>query len=269
MVWAVGDIHGRFDLLHPLVEAMVADLGDSRADRKMVVFLGDYVDRGPHSREVIRFLADLSPDLGVEWRFLKGNHEQAMVDFLDDPSAGAKWCEYGGDSTLRSYGLGVPALAHKAEAWARVSADLRHRLTARAMEFLEGLELSVAVGDYFFAHAGARPGVPLDRQSPQDLMWIRRTFLDSEIALERVIVHGHTPTAEVFADSRRIGIDTKAYESGLLTALRLEGHGATIMQAVGASGCDLETLAADRPAVKIAIRKTSLSNAQKVLGPVA
>ena len=233
VVWAVGDIHGRLDLLQPLVEAIVADLTASAASRKVVVFLGDYIDRGPDSRGVLRFLAGLSVIQGVEWRFLKGNHEQAMLGFLEDPSAGPKWCEYGGDNALRSYGLRVPDLAYRTEAWARVAADLRHKLTARETEFLENLELSVTVGDYFFSHAGARPGVALDRQSPEDLMWIRQPFLASRAAFERVVVHGHTPTLRAHADQRRIGIDTKAYDSGVLSALRLEGQERLLLQTIG------------------------------------
>lgn len=233
IVWAVGDIHGRLDLLQPLVEAIVADLRDASATRKAVVFLGDYIDRGPDSRGVLKLLAGLAAAQGIEWRFLKGNHEQAMLGFLNDPSAGPKWCEYGGDNALRSYGLQVPNLAHRTEAWARVAADLRHKLTAHEAAFLENLELSVTFGDYFFSHAGARPGVALDRQSPDDLMWIRQPFLDSVTAFERVVVHGHTPTKAVHADQRRIGIDTKAYDSGLLTALRLEGRKRSLLQSIG------------------------------------
>lgn len=233
VVWAVGDIHGRLDLLQPLVEAIVADLHPSAATRKVVIFLGDYIDRGPDSRGVLRFLAGLPVVEGVEWRFLKGNHEQAMLEFLDDPSAGARWCEYGGDRALRSYGLRVPELAHRIDAWARVAADLRHKLTVGEKAFLENLELSITMGDYFFAHAGARPGVALDRQSPKDLMWIRQPFLDSRTAFERVIVHGHTPTTAVHADQRRIGIDTKAYDTGVLSALRLEGDERSLLRATG------------------------------------
>lgn len=231
VVWAVGDIHGRLDLLQPLVEAIMADAAASAAQRKVVVFLGDYVDRGPDSRGVIRYLADLPADRGIEWRFLKGNHEEAMLDFLDDPSAGARWCEYGGDAALRSYGLRPPELKHKVEAWARISADLDHKLTPRERAFLENLELSLSIGDYFFAHAGARPGEPLDRQSERDLMWIRNSFLDSEVEFEKVVVHGHTPTREVHVDRRRIGVDTKAYESGVLSAARLEGTVRAVLQA--------------------------------------
>ncbi|WP_439476298.1 metallophosphoesterase family protein [Brevundimonas sp.] len=233
VVWAVGDIHGRLDLLQPLVGAIVADLHASTAARKVVIFLGDYIDRGPDSRGVLRLLADLSVVEGVEWRFLKGNHEQAMLGFLQDPSAGPKWCEYGGDNALRSYGLRVPDLVHRTEAWARVAADLRHKLTAPELAFLENLELSLAVGDYFFSHAGARPGVALERQSSEDLMWIRQPFLNSRTVFERVVVHGHTPTSHVHADHRRIGIDTKAYHSGVLSALRLEGHERSLLQTIG------------------------------------
>ena len=117
-------------------------------------------------------------------------------------------------------------------------------MTAREKIFLEALELSVTVGDYFFTHAGARPGLALDRQTPQDLLWIRRPFLDSGTEFERIVVHGHTPTAAVHADRRRIGIDTKAYESGVLTALRLDGRDRTLVRAVGprrASGAHAST----------------------------
>jgi serine/threonine protein phosphatase 1 len=156
-----------------------------------------------------------------------------MLGFLQNPSTGPKWCEYGGDNALRSYGLRVPELAHRAEAWARVAADLRHILTEAEMDFLETLELSVSVGDYFFSHAGARPGVALDRQSPEDLMWIRQPFLDSAVGFERVVVHGHTPAKTVQADSRRIGIDTKAYDTGVLTGLRIEGRNQSLLQSSG------------------------------------
>ncbi len=232
VVWAIGDIHGRLDLLRPLVEAIMADADAAAADRKVVIFLGDYVDRGPDSCGVVRYLAGLPADRGIEWRFLKGNHEEAMLDFLANPGAGARWCEYGGDAALKSYGLRPPDLRHRKEAWARVAADLDHALPARERTFLEELELSITVGDYFFAHAGARPGQPLEQQSAHDLMWIRNSFLDSEVGFDKVVVHGHTPTREVHVDSRRIGVDTKAYASGVLSAVRLAGRTRVLLQAV-------------------------------------
>ena len=142
-------------------------------------------------------------------------------------------------------------MRHKPEAWAHLAADLSHRLTKSERDFLEKLDLCVSFGDYFFAHAGARPGVPLHQQTPEDMMWIRRTFLDSDVAFERVVVHGHTPTAQVHSDRRRIGIDTKAYSSGCLTALRLIGTERTIIEAmlspvIGKNGGAAEAVVIDR-----------------------
>ena len=258
-VWAIGDVHGRLDLLKPLTEAIMADAAVAQVERKVVIFLGDYVDRGPDSRGVFRYLVDLPKDRGIEWRFLKGNHEEAMLDFLADPSAGARWCEYGGDAALRSYGLRPPDLKHRTEAWARVSADLDHALQARERAFLEALELSVVVGDYFFAHAGARPGQPLDQQSDHDLMWIRNSFLHSEVEFDKVVVHGHTPTREVHVDRRRIGVDTRAYDSGVLSAVRLAGQTRVLLQAVRRDAGD--------PLEPVQIRARALDNPEAL--PVA
>ena len=222
-MWAIGDIHGRLDLLKPLVEAIRTDAAASQPCLTRVIFLGDYIDRGADSRGVIQHLASLPKDQEIEWHFLKGNHEEAMLDFLEDPTQGEKWCEYGGDATLASYGLRVPHLKHKPEAWVHLCGDLNHRVTPFERRFLGQLELSLMFGDYFFSHAGARPGEALENQDPVDLLWIRRSFLDSPDHFDKVVVHGHTPTAEVHVDQRRIGIDTKAYESGRLSAVRFEG----------------------------------------------
>lgn len=236
VVWAIGDIHGRLDLLVPLVDAILDDAAKIDARRKVVIFLGDYVDRGPDSRGVLRYLVDLPTDLGIEWRFLKGNHEKTMVDFLKDPTVGPRWCDYGGDATLRSYGLQVPQLKHRAEGWARLSADLDHRLAAKDRAFLETLELNIELADYFFVHAGARPGRALHEQSDEDCLWIRNSFIDSDAAFEKVIVHGHTPVTEVYSDHRRIALDTKAYASGCLTAVRFVGTGRSLIQTFEADG---------------------------------
>ena len=238
VVWAVGDVHGCLALLQALVEAILADAAATAASRKIVVFLGDYVDRGPDSRGVLRFLSGLTRNTAVEWRFLKGNHEAALLDFIADPSTGPRWCEYGGDATLGSYGLKPPQMLHSSPAWAGVSADFAHRVSEDEREFLESLETRFEIGDYFFAHAGARPGVSLDRQSSKDLLWIRGSFIESGVPFEKIVVHGHTPVEQVYADHRRIGIDTKAYESGVLTALRLQAGDREVLQAIGAGAVE-------------------------------
>lgn len=240
-VWAVGDVHGRLDLLARLIEAIQTDSAATASARKVVIFLGDYIDRGPQSRGVVQHLASLPRDGEIEWRFLKGNHEATMLEFMDDSTAGSRWCEYGGEATLQSYGLRPPQLKHRPDAWAHLSADLQHKVTDAERAFLENLELSVSVGDYFFTHAGALPGEPLNQQSEKDLMWIRGAFLHSDVDFEQVVVHGHTPRTNVYSDHRRIGIDTKAYESGVLTALRLAGTERIVIQAFKNSAGVIET----------------------------
>lgn len=232
VVWAIGDIHGRLDLLDRLLAA-ITDADEVREGQtRTLVFLGDYIDRGDQSRGVIDRLADLAEDPAFETHFLKGNHEDKMLEFMDDPTVGAAWCDYGGAQALESFGLKVPVLRHRPEGWASLSSDLVHRLSARQRAFLESLKYSVTIGGYFFAHAGARPGVALEDQSDHDLMWVRGSFLNSETRFERVVVHGHTPADDPHIDHRRIGVDTRAYESGVLTAVRLEGLGHSFLQAV-------------------------------------
>lgn len=232
VVWAVGDIHGRLDLLDPLLDHMLQDLSRSSAERKVIVFLGDYIDRGPDSRGVLERLAELAENASIECRFIQGNHEERMLAFLDDPSVGPSWCEYGGTEALASFGLKPPAMAHKTQAWAPVAADLAHRLTKRQRALLDRLEASVSIGGYFFAHAGARPGVPLADQSDRDLMWIRGSFLDDPEPFEQIVVHGHTPSRDVHVDGRRIGVDTGVYKWDMLSAVRLEDERVQIAQAV-------------------------------------
>ena len=238
MVWAVGDIHGRLDLLAPLTDAIVLDSAGGSHQQTVVIFLGDYIDRGPDSRGVLHHLTRLPQVHGIEWRFLKGNHEEAMMRFLKDPGFGSSWCDYGGDAALGSFGLKPPTMRHRLDEWVRLAADLNHKLTVEERSFLEDLQLCTEVGDYFFAHAGARPGRSLSKQSPEDLLWIRKSFLDSTHAFSKIVVHGHTPEKAVFSDHRRVGVDTKAYESGVLSALRLQDDGRQVLQSavVGEAG---------------------------------
>lgn len=221
-VYAIGDIHGRADLLVRLLEELRRDAAQGEFEgRPILIFLGDYIDRGFQSRDVIDILLSeqLSP---FETYFLKGNHEAAMLQFLADPSIGPRWAEFGGAETLVSYGVRPPRTRTAMEEWAIASDALNKAMPREHVNFLTNLDLSVRIGDYVFVHAGVRPGVPLDQQTEHDLLWIRDEFLSDSRALGAVIVHGHTPTTSPHKDSRRIGVDTGAYLSGRLTAARFE-----------------------------------------------
>lgn len=233
-VYAIGDVHGRADLLERLLDELDADVERGGFEgRPILVFLGDYVDRGFQSKGVLDLLLD--PRLSrYETYFLKGNHEAAMLQFLDDPAIGPRWAEYGGVETLVSYKVQPPRTRTNIEEWERASAELNEAMSDAHKHLLRNLDLSVRIGDYLFVHAGVRPGVALDQQTERDLLWIREEFLQDRNPYEAVIVHGHTPTTAPFKDSRRIGIDTGAYLSGKLTAVRLEGDQVDFMTA-GAS----------------------------------
>lgn len=221
-VYAVGDVHGRADLLNRLLDTIQEDVAKGGFEgRPILIFLGDYIDRGFQSKDVIDILLSekMSP---FETYFLKGNHEAAMLQFLRDPSIGPRWSEFGGAETLVSYGVRPPRMRTSMDEWALASQQLNDVLPPEHLNFLTGLDLSVRVGDYVFVHAGVRPGVPLDQQTEYDMLWIRDEFLSDGRALGAVIVHGHTPASKPHWDSRRVGIDTGAYLSGKLTAARFE-----------------------------------------------
>ncbi len=230
-VYAVGDIHGRADLLERLLFDLKRDVADGGFQgRPILVFLGDYIDRGFQSKDVLDVL--LSDQVsGFETYFLKGNHESAMMQFLDDPAIGPRWAEYGGVETLVSYGVQPPRTRTNLEEWQRASEELNAAMPDGHRHFLRNLDLSVRIGDYVFVHAGVRPGVPLEAQTERDMLWIREEFLEDRRPFGAVIVHGHTPTTAPFKDSRRIGVDTGAYLSGRLTAARLENDAVEFLTA--------------------------------------
>lgn len=221
-VYAIGDVHGRLDLLESLEELIAADAAEGVPARKVVVYLGDYVDRGMEARHVVdRLMAH--PLNGFEAVHLKGNHEDFLLRFLDDVQIGAGWLRNGGNTTLYSYGIRPPDRPTDTSALERARQELLRRLPPAHLDFYRRLKHSHVEGDYFFAHAGVLPGRPLDRQAPEDLMWIRDDFLDSPDDHGKIVVHGHTITEEPDVRANRIGIDTGAYASGRLTALVLEG----------------------------------------------
>ncbi len=222
-VYAVGDIHGRADLLAELQQLIAADRVGAEGGRCVLVYLGDYVDRGHESRDVIDRLLD-APMPGMETVYLLGNHERTMLEFLTDLSVGPAWLTFGGVETLLSYGISLDrSLASDYERLAKAQIRLGERLPQRHRAFLEQLTLQHVEGDYLFVHAGIRPGVPLARQRRDDLLWIREPFLSSGADHGKVVVHGHSisPQPEVFTN--RIGIDTGAFMTGRLTCLVLEG----------------------------------------------
>jgi serine/threonine protein phosphatase 1 len=218
-VYSVGDIHGRDDLLAELAERVEADMEPRSFDHTVTIFLGDYVDRGHGSRRVVERLAR------SEWPTpmiaLAGNHEDLLMVFLEDEGILEAWRGLGGLETLHSYGLDIgPAMAGRD--FKAIQAAFVARFPERHRQFLQTLKGSTAIGDYFFCHAGVRPGVPLDRQDRNDLLTIRDPFLSSQAEHGKVVVHGHSPSLAPDIRPNRIGIDTAAYATGCLTCLVLE-----------------------------------------------
>ncbi|MBW5438831.1 serine/threonine protein phosphatase [Bradyrhizobium canariense] len=219
-IYAIGDVHGRADLLQSLLTVIDADLARSAPKRAIQVFLGDYVDRGPDSRAVIDLLIERSKS--HETVCLKGNHEVFLLEVLKDPARLEEWRRYGGLLTLVSYGIN-PTMNPTPEQQIELIEGLRRALPPEHLLFLQQLRPSFACGDFFFAHAGVKPGVALERQKEEDLLWIREEFLESERRFGKYVVHGHTPVSVPDIRSNRINIDTGAYATGNLTLLTIQG----------------------------------------------
>ena len=219
-IYAIGDVHGRSDLLRMMDAAVLEDLSGYPVRRAVCVYLGDLIDRGPDSRGVIEHLL-APPDDGLERRVLRGNHEDTALRALDDPDAFAKWQEWGGREAMHSYGIDLRGLMgdHAGDA---ERTTWRAALSPTHLGFLRGLETMLVVGDYCLVHAGIRPGVPLGEQDPQDLLWIRDPFLSWQGDFGKVVVHGHTPVRDAERHINRINVDTGAYLTGVLTAAVLE-----------------------------------------------
>ena len=218
-IYAIGDVHGRVDLLDATFARIDANLARSSPHRAVHVLLGDYIDRGPASRDVIDRLVERSRLHRMIC--LKGNHESYLVEFLHNPSVLGDWRHFGGLETLRSYGLDPSTNPDSAEEL-RLARTLATALPAEHKSLLNKLGASFTCCDFFFAHAGVKPGVPLAQQSEHDLLWIRDDFLLSEQDFGKVVVHGHTPVLEPDIRPNRINIDTGAYATGRLTCLMIE-----------------------------------------------
>ncbi len=228
-IYVVGDIHGRHDLLQRLHARIREDLEAHPHAVPRLIYLGDYIDRGMESRAVLETLVHAPMD-GFAVEHLKGNHEAAMLDFLKDPQAGAGWLAIGGQATLYSYGVAAPMGIASPQALSDIQRKFLEALPLRHVSFLEGLALSASHGDFFFAHAGVRPGVPLERQDEADLLWIREPFLREKSAFSKVVVHGHTVSARPEFHSNRVGLDTGAFATGILTCLVIDGGRMRLLQ---------------------------------------
>ena len=227
-IYSIGDIHGRADLLEELHKQIQKDAKPHKG-KKIIVYLGDYIDRGEQSCQVIDILLD-NPLKDFDQVYLRGNHERAMLDFIDFPGAAAAWLSFGGKEALNSYGIPlahIPSMQHVGE----LAKTLDETLPDTHREFLTRTCVdSWQYGSYYFVHAGIRPGVPLEKQTQEDKLWIRDEFLGSTISHGTIVVHGHSISQVPELLPNRIGIDTGAYATGVLTSLVLEGEDQRLIQ---------------------------------------
>ena len=219
-IYAIGDIHGFADRLDALLSMIAADVEASPQVQAEAVFLGDYIDRGPDSAAVLDRLA--RRDIPLPFVALRGNHEALLLKALVDPAGMAHWCRSGGGATLASYGIELqPNVRGKTLTRAREA--LLERMPEQHRSFLAGTALHYVAGPYTFVHAGLRPGVPLEQQREDDLLWIRDAFFRAAHSIDGVVVHGHTPRPRPENELHRINVDTGVFKYGTLTCVVLDG----------------------------------------------
>jgi serine/threonine protein phosphatase 1 len=228
-LYAIGDVHGRLDLLDICLAGIDADIRTAGAEKILLLFLGDYIDRGPASRQVVERLLERARQ--SDCIFLKGNHEEIFLSALKDVDAYRRWLRWGGLETIVSYGVKATFSLSK-EDMLRSQEDFAKAVPSSHLGFFQTLRSHFSCGDFFFAHAGVRPGVELGAQHEQDLFWIRDEFLNSDMDFGKIVVHGHTPASNVEARSNRINLDTGAYYSNRLSCLVIEGQRLSILQTV-------------------------------------
>lgn len=231
VVYAIGDIHGCLDELLQL-EDMVAKDAQGIEGERWIVTLGDHIDRGPSSAQVIEHLIGAPPP-GFRRVSLTGNHEQMLLDFLAEPAANSQWLEFGGLDTARSYGLRNASGSVGRQRAREIARDLASLMPRTHVDFLLSLPVSLSLPGFCFVHAGLRPGLAIADQSEIDLLWIREPFLEEGGYPGAVVVHGHTPTKLPEVRPWRIGIDTGAFASGRLTAVRLAREEAPVFLSTG------------------------------------
>ena len=250
VIYAIGDVHGRLDLLSRVTGEIEARAAAPQAPpRTVAVFLGDYIDRGPHSAEVIAHLVSLAARAPCELIFLRGNHEQTLLDVVHGRESGARWFDYGGRETLASYGADAPPGADPP--LAALQAAARRAIPADHLAFLEATEFYRKLGGYIFVHAGMRPDRLIEEQSQADMLWMRHAG-DEPPLWSETVVHGHSPRLRPLEGPWDIGIDTGAHDTGALTMLRLEGAQRRFLKVVRSAGSGTSGIglweAVDRPA---------------------
>ena len=218
--YAIGDVHGRCDLLAQLLERVQADRRGRPAE---IIFLGDYIDRGPDSAGVLEDLSHRTGFGDADVTCLKGNHEAVLLQFLDDASVGAKWAQFGGLDTIASYGIRPPATRLDAAGWETLREELAAAIPAHHLDFLRSLETLTRRDQYLFVHAGIDPTRPIQVQDDSDFLWIRKPFHKRAHTLKFTVVHGHSATTRPIRKRGRICVDTGAHSTGHLTAARLRG----------------------------------------------
>lgn len=231
-LYAIGDVHGRLDLLAAMHQRIKAEIEQDRPADWRVIHLGDYVDRGPDSKGVIDFLIE-AREREPRHLMLAGNHDIGFLEFLGTPDPEGLFMRYGGVQTALSYGVSLTADASwfgKAETMRRGHAALIEAAPQSHVDFLRSLPFSVTFGDFFFCHAGIRPGIPLEKQNPQDLVWIRDVFHNYSGLYPKIVVHGHTPVPEAEVMANRVNVDTLAWQSGMLSALVVDGADKRILE---------------------------------------
>lgn len=223
-IYAIGDVHGHLSLLEKLLDKIDSDAQSlPEGTKPVLVFLGDYIDRGLQSKQVIDLLIGGRLD-DYETVFIAGNHEEALLNFASEPSFGARWANFGGAETLFSYGVTPPMrMSGEESEWLDAWKAFKSAIPDEHMQFFASLQHYHIRGDFIFVHAGLRPGVAFNDQKPQDMMWIRDRFLKDKATFSKLVVHGHTPSRHPELDHRRLGLDTGAYSTGILTAARLIG----------------------------------------------
>ncbi|OLP62296.1 hypothetical protein BJF93_18890 [Xaviernesmea oryzae] len=226
--YAIGDVHGRLDLLDAAETKVAQDIARTRRPG-VLVLLGDYVDRGPASSAVIDHLCHPHPR-GLRRITLRGNHDDLFVRFLTEERGGRDWMEIGGDATLASYGVDIKNFSlNQPSGWTALRRAAQQAVPPAHIALLQAMPALLRIGRLVFVHAGLRPGVPLEAQEDQDLLWIREPFLSKGPELPFMVVHGHTPSQEPSFGRQRIGIDTGAYQSGRLTVVKLDGRNVSFL----------------------------------------